>query len=112
MNKIEEVKKEFDKQFPEFKGVGAKYPMFENNPVRTHIWQFIERSVHQAVEEKDKEIKRLKDVLDIAYSAVEEQKEKDAEIVRSRIIGAETNSVWEWDDDRALENMAKEILKQ
>ena len=49
--KIEELKKEFDKQFPEFKGIGAKYPMFENNPVRTHIWQFIERSVQQAVEE-------------------------------------------------------------
>ena len=62
------------------------------------------------VEEKNKNM--TKDLKGIINSAVEEQKEKDAEVVRSRIIGAETNSVWEWDNDRVLENMAKEILEQ
>lgn len=34
---------EFDRNWPEFKGVGAPFPMFEDTPVRSHIIQFIKQ---------------------------------------------------------------------
>lgn len=51
MKTNEEIVDEFRKQFPPFKGVGARFPMFAETPVYTHVIQFIER----ALEAKDKE---------------------------------------------------------
>lgn len=51
MKTNKDIVEEFRKQFPQFKGVGAQFPMFEETPVYTHVIKFIERSL----EAKDKE---------------------------------------------------------
>ena len=52
------------------------------------------------------------DLQSLIQQAVEEQKEKDAKIVESNIMGSKTKSVWEWDDDRRFEAIAKSIREQ
>jgi len=44
-NCIEKTIAEFEKEFPQFRGVGAQHPIFNETPVYTHITQFIERAL-------------------------------------------------------------------
>ena len=54
---IEKTIKSFRKQFPQYKGVGAKYPIFEDNPNYNQIIAFLSHSLSQCQEETREEIK-------------------------------------------------------
>ena len=45
MKNITEVLREFDEKFPEYKGIGAQFPIFAENPNREHIKQFIRQEM-------------------------------------------------------------------
>lgn len=71
MDQITKAKERFEEQFPRFQGVGARFPMFEETPVYTHIWQFIERELLLAHEEGFREGKNYFRSLKIGENAEE-----------------------------------------
>lgn len=48
------ILEEFDKIFPAYKGVGAPFPIFEGNPNRNHVRQFLIKALQQQQEEVQK----------------------------------------------------------
>mgnify|MGYP001569346772 CR=1 FL=1 len=61
----EEILKEFNDKFPEFKGVGSQYPIFAENPNRNHIKAFLSASITKACEEMMEENNRLIDIINL-----------------------------------------------
>ena len=61
---------EFDEKFPPFKGVGARFPMFNETPVRTHIIQFIRSLLESERTRIAKEVEKLGNIdkgIDTSY---------------------------------------------
>ena len=50
-SKTEGWEEEFDKEFPPFTGIGARFPIFDENPNRNHIIQFIRQLLSQKYDE-------------------------------------------------------------
>lgn len=61
----EKILDDFREQFPQFKGVGASFPIFKDTPVYTHVVQFIERALtsfsQELLAEKRDRIKESKE---------------------------------------------------
>lgn len=43
----DKILEQFDKEFPEFNGSGAQFPIFKNNPNREHIKQFLSQALDE-----------------------------------------------------------------
>lgn len=55
----EQILKDFEEQYPPFKGVGARFPIFNETPVYTHIKQFISRSNQTLLRKVVEDLKEL-----------------------------------------------------
>jgi len=58
-NGIDQLKviiSEFEKEFPQFKGIGSPFPIFKDTPVYTHITNFLRLSLQKYGEKIEKEI--------------------------------------------------------
>lgn len=53
----DEIVEEFEQDFPPFRGVGARHPMFAETPVYTHITQWITRALEAKDAEREKAVK-------------------------------------------------------
>lgn len=53
-----EIERIFDREFPEFIGIGAPYPIFKDTPNRNHIKQFLKQIIAEILDKcLDKAIK-------------------------------------------------------
>ena len=57
----------FEEEFPPFRGVGARFPMFNETPVHTHIIHFIEREISSHTKELKEKIKGFKKQVPIQW---------------------------------------------
>lgn len=47
---VEDKIDEFKKKYPQFRGVGAKHPIFNETPVYTHVINFLRTALNEAYE--------------------------------------------------------------
>ena len=71
MNDLEKkIVEKFDKRFPAFTGVGAPFPIFEDNQNRNHIRLFLKLSIQQAFREGRREArKEIRKLVTKVYTA-------------------------------------------